>query len=132
MDNIVKIRSAIYSDSYVIAMNLAKEDLFPDIKNNQSLTNFQPATEEEIPKIVLALKSTSCNLDPIDIPLLKISVGELHQTITKITNSSVSSYTLLYSMKEAFVTPLLKKQHRPVSNLSFVSEIHKVSEPKIG
>ena len=34
MDEIVKIRSAIYSESDVSAMHLAKEDLFPDIKND--------------------------------------------------------------------------------------------------
>ena len=34
MDKIVKIRSAIYSESDVSAMHLAKEDLFPDLKND--------------------------------------------------------------------------------------------------
>ena len=132
MDKIVKIRSAIYSESDVSAMHLAKEDLFPDLKNDQTLKNFQPATEEEIRKIILASSSASCNLDPIPTPLLKICVEELLPTITKIVNVSLSSCTLPDSMKEALVTPLLKKvsldpevlkNYRPVSNLSFVSKI---------
>ena len=101
-------------------MHLAKEDLFPDLKNDQTLKNFQPATEEEIRKI------------SIPTPLLKICVEELLPTITKIVNASLSSCTLPDSMKEALVTPLLKKasldpevlkNYRPVSNLSFVSKI---------
>ena len=40
-------------------MHLAKEDLFPDLKNDQTLKNFQPATEEEIRKIILASSSAS-------------------------------------------------------------------------
>ena len=123
MDKIVKIRSA---------MHLAKEDLSPDLKNDQTLKNFQPATEEEIRKIILASSSASCNLDPIPTPLLKICVEELLPTITKIVNASLSSCTLPDSMKEALVTPLLKKasldpevlkNYRSVSNLSFVSQI---------
>ena len=35
-------------------MNLAKEDLFPDLKIAQTLKNFQPTTKEEILKIILA------------------------------------------------------------------------------
>ena len=77
MGKIVKIRSAIYSESDASAMHLAKEDLFPDLKNHQTLKNFQCATEEEIRKIILASSSASCNLDPIPTPLLKICVEEL-------------------------------------------------------
>ena len=93
MDKIVNLRSAIYSDLDVSAMHLAKEDLFPDLRNDQTLQNFQPSTEEEIWKIILALSSASCNLDPIPTPLLKICIEKLLQTITQIVNSSPSSCT---------------------------------------
>ena len=95
--------------SDVSAMYLAKEDLFPDLKNDQILKNFQPAREEENRKIILASSSASCNLDPIPTSLLKICVEELFPTITKIVNTSLSSCTLPDSMKEALVTPLLNK-----------------------
>ena len=109
MDKIVKMRSAIYSESN--PLHLAKDNLFPDLKNDQTLTNIQPATEEEMRKIILASSSASCNLDPIPTPLLKIYVEELLRTITKIVNASLSSCTLLVSMKEALLTPLLEKHH---------------------
>ena len=75
-------------------MHLAKDDLFHDLKNDQTPKPFQSATEKEIRKIILASSSTSCNLGPIPTPLLKICVEELLPTITKIVNASLSSCTL--------------------------------------
>ena len=108
MDKIVKIRSAISSESDISAINHAKEDLFPDLKSDHQLSQFQPATEEEIRKLILASSSASCKLDPIPTPLLKICVDELLPTITKIVNLSLSSCNVPNSMKEALDSTIEK------------------------
>ena len=76
--------------------------------------------------------SKSCDLDPIPTNILKALLNILIKPIATIINLSLESGTFLLSFKEAHVTPLLKKSNlpvnnhkndRPVSNLSFISEI---------
>ena len=96
------------------------------------LSSFQPATEEEIKKIIMKSPSRTCSLDPLPTHLLKECVDELISPITKIVNMSLAGSEVPNTLKEAIVTPLLKKKglpidilnnYRPVSNLSFISKI---------
>ena len=91
-----------------------------------------PATNEEISKIIRSSASKSCDLDPIPTWLLKLCLSELLPVITYIVNLSLSTSTVPYELKLALITPLLKKvlldpevwkNFRPVSNLTYSSKI---------
>ena len=96
------------------------------------LHDFDPATPDEVRKIILKSPTKSCSLDPIPTFLLKDCINELVPIITSIINSSIASGRVPQAFKTAVVTPLLKKStldpdilsnYRPVSNLSFISKI---------
>ena len=98
----------------------------------ETLPAFELFTEEEILKVIMAAKNSTCELDIIPTKLLKDIVGSLLPTITKIMNLSLSSGIVPLSLKHTIVRPHLKKTHadsedftnyRPVSNLSFLSKI---------
>jgi len=99
----------------------------------RQLTNFTPATEDEIAKLIKAASSASCDLDPIPTKLLKTKyLDVLCPLITRIVNQSMSTGIFPAAFKHALVRPLLKKasldpeifkNYRPVSNLAFVSKI---------
>ena len=93
---------------------------------------FQPVSEQEVKKVILSSKPTSCSLDPIPTPLLIENLDPLLPTITHIINESLSSGVFPSVLKAAVIKPLLKKpsldknnlkNYRPVSNLSFLSKI---------
>ena len=79
----------------------------------------------------MAMKTKSCELDPLPTHLLKESIDLLLPSITKIVNLSLSSGRFSSHWKEAIVRPLLKKSgmdliyksYRPVSNLQFISKL---------
>ena len=94
---------------------------------NSSLSEFNPASEAEIRKLVVQSPSKSCGLDPLLTWLLKDNLDVLVQALVQIVNSSMSLRNVSDSLKEALVTPLLKKNNLdpellknllPVSNLS--------------
>ena len=102
----------------------------PKIRNK--LFNLEPASEDEVRKIIIKSASKSCDLEPIPTNILKALLDILIKPITTIINLSLESGTFPLSFKEAHVTPLLNKSHlpvdnlknyRPVSNLSFISKI---------
>ena len=96
------------------------------------LTYFRPVSEETVRDLVLKPPTKSCPLDPIPTGLLKASIDSLIPLITCIVNESLESGTVCGVLKQAIVTPLLKKpnldsnmlkNYRPVSNLPFISKI---------
>jgi hypothetical protein len=96
------------------------------------LATFQPLTQEQIVKLVKASPTKHCSLDPLPTWLLKDMIDHLSPTITKIVNLSLSTSIFPDDMKQALVTPLLKKtsldkeilkNYRPVSNLPFLSKL---------
>ena len=102
----------------------------PKIRN--TLFNLEPASEDEVRKIIKKSASKSRDLDPILTNNLKALLDILLKPITTIINLSLESGTFPLSFKEAHVTPLLKKSnlpvnnhknYRPVANLSFISKI---------
>ena len=74
-------------------------------------------------------------LDPIPASVLKNCYDLLLPFITKVVNCSLQNSTLTSDMKRAIVRPSLKKpsldyqlykNHRPISNLMFLSKCEKV------
>ena len=102
----------------------------PKIRNK--LFNLEPASEDEVRKIIMKSASNSCDLDPIPTNILKALLDILIKPITTIIILSPESGTFSLSSKEAHVTHLLKKSnlpvnnlknYRPVSSLIFISKI---------
>ena len=126
IDKITAIRSA-FPDAPI------SEDIpIPDTSDMCTLSSFQPASMEEIRRLIMASPNKSCELDPIPTPLLKICMDVLITPITTLVNKSLAEGIFPSVFKNAHVTPLLKKaslskedlkNYRPVSNLSFVSKI---------
>ena len=92
----------------------------------------EPATDEEVRKLLMSAPTKSCSSDPIPTGLLKLCVEELLPVITRIVNLSMSTCTMPENLKEAIIIPLLKKasldpemfkNFRPVSNLPYISKL---------
>ena len=74
----------------------------PKIRNK--LFNLEPASEDEVRKIIMKSASKSCDLDPIPTNILKALLDILIKPITTIINLSLESGTFPLSFKEAHVT----------------------------
>ncbi len=107
---------------------------FPAQHYNQpsvTFSTFKPLSQEEVKKLVMQSKSTSCDLDPIPTPLLKDCIEVILPVLTKMVNLSLQSGVFPNEWKLALVIPLIKKfgletilsNFRPVSNLPFVSKL---------
>ena len=96
------------------------------------LVSFEPATVDEVKKIIMSSPNKSCDLDPLLTVLLKACLETLLKPVTGILNASLCSGLFPDEFKHAHVNPLLKKtslskedlnSYRPVSNFSFISKI---------
>ena len=94
--------------------------------------SFLPISLDDLKKIILSSKPTTCPLDPIPTPLLFECIDILLPAIHSLINESLSSGLVPLLFKSAIVKPLLKKStldpnslknYRPVSNLPFLSKI---------
>ena len=97
-----------------------------------TLSEFVPATMEEVCKIIMGSPNKSCELDPLPTWLLKECIDELLPLVTSIINASLMSGCVPTDFKSARIRPLLKKtgldpetlkNYRPVSNLPFISKV---------
>ena len=100
--------------------------------NRENISSFQPATTDEIRKIITNSNNAYCDLDPFPTALVKECLDILITPITSIINKSLQCGIFPNQYKTALVNPILKKakldkndfkNYRPVSNLSFVSKI---------
>jgi len=100
-------------------------------ETSSTWTEFARVSAEQVARVIQKSPPKSCSLDPIPTWLLKNCLPALCETITDIINDSLSSGTVPDTMKDATVSPILKKaslnqnelnHYRPISNLSFVSK----------
>jgi hypothetical protein len=129
-NKIIKIRADLFA-----AQSSEEETSIPlpeDASTAPGFSDFQPATEEEVQKMIMATKPKSCSQDPIPTSLLKECAGSLLPVITKIVNLSMSQGVMPTDLKKALILPLLKKagldieilkHFRPVSNLTYISKL---------
>ena len=96
------------------------------------LSHFGLVSDSDILKHLNAMKSKSCSQDPVPTWLLKSCKQTFVPTLVSIVNASLSSGEFPSSLKEAVITPVLKKpsldaeslkNYRPVSNLPFLSKL---------
>ena len=99
--------------------------------STQEFQHFQPLSEKEISQLVIKAPNKQCKTDPLPTWLLKSILGSLQPVLTQMVNFSFHLACFPDAWKEATITPLLKKpdldmkysNHRPVSNLTFVSKL---------
>ncbi len=99
----------------------------PDV----TFSTFKPLSQEDVRKLVMKSKSTTCDLDPIPTALLKECLDVILPVLTKMVNLSLQTGVFPNEWKLALVIPLIKKfgldtifkNYRPVSNLPFVSKL---------
>ena len=103
----------------------------PEKTDVPTFCNFTQIDVETTEKLINNAKPTTCDLDPIPSHLVKQHSKLFAPVICKIVNISLSSGRFASSWKKAIVKPLLKKptldhikkNYRPVSNLSFLSKL---------
>ena len=102
------------------------------LSNFHIMSEFQALSCEDVRKIIMQFPSKSCSLDSLPTWILKDNLHVLLPFITKIVNSSLISGVFPEILKQAIITPVLKKtnldpntlkHYRPVSNIKFISKI---------
>ena len=92
---------------------------------------FQILNDDEVLRIINKSATKSCELDALPTHLLKQHKDIVLPSIMSIVNASLQSSTMPANMKSALVHPLLnklglpliKKNYRPVSNLTYISKV---------
>ncbi len=112
-------------------LNSTSLDL-PETPIAHTLSQLSLTTQQEVENIIRKSKTSTCRLDPLPSPLLKIHTNSISSLITKIINMSVETGYVPTSLKTALIKPLLKKptldptplsNYRPISNLPFISKL---------
>ena len=110
------------------------QDPFPDACFEHSKVLFWQFTlvsGMQLEKLVTKFSRKSCDLDPIPATVLKECLHDLIPVITKLVNISITDAVVPSSLKNASLSPRLKKTNlnheefssfRPISNLSFISK----------
>ena len=123
-EKIKMIRSKLDS-----SIGTASNDAYANVQNK--LSQFKALSESEVKKLITNMPVKHCQLDPLPTWLLLECIDEFVPVITKIVNISLTHGEMPQELKHALVKPLLKKtgldlikkNYRPVSNLSFLSKI---------
>ena len=122
-DKIAKLRSGLLST-----------DVDPPVSHSykNKFASFRNMSAEEVLKIIKSTPNKSCDLDPIPTSLVLDCISVLLTPIINIGNYSLQEGSFPSCFKTAHVTPLLKtagldrnilKNYRPVSNLSYISNL---------
>ena len=97
-----------------------------------TMDSFQPLTAETARKLIESTPSKQCDLDPWPTWLLKDYAHDITSFITKLVYLSMASGMMSHILKEAYITPIIKKppldkiditNYRLISNLSVISKL---------
>ena len=102
-------------------------------QTNCQMEKFSCVDVDLITRLVWKSAFRSYSLDPIPTELLKLHIDVLALVLCDLVNTSLTNGEVSEGLKEAKLRPLLKKSgldttfknHRPMSNLSFVSKLMK-------
>ena len=96
------------------------------------LSTFAPTNTAAVTELANQMRNTTCSLDHLPTPLVKICLPVLVPSFTAIINSSLSTGIVPDELKHAAVTHVLKKvganppelsNFRPISNLPFLAKV---------
>ena len=106
------------------------DDTISDI--HSPLTEFESTNPEEVRKLIMESPCKSGPSDPIPTEIIKNCLEIFIPVITVVINLSLSSGEMPDDLKEAVLTPLIKKicldpeilnNFRSISNLTYVSKL---------
>ncbi len=106
----------------------ASESPHINLRERPHLTAFNTLSEDEVRKLVMKSRATTCLLDPVPMMLLTEHLEDILPLLTHLTNTSLTTGVFPSAWKTAIVKPLLKKDglelfpknYRPVSNFKFL------------
>ena len=96
-----------------------------------TLSMFDPISDDELKKLILSRKIKTCAQDTIPAELLRASLDEILPALVKLVNISLATGSI-QGLKDAVITPLLKKHdldketlsnYRPVHNILYLSKL---------
>ena len=125
-DKVKNIR--LYIDNQYVDEQLSVTLPSPDCQ----LSDFHPVSSDELLKIVQRSTNKSCQLDPIPTSLFKRHIMTFLPKLTEVVNASLRSGVFPESLRDAVVTPILKKpsldkedlkNYRPVSNIRYLCKV---------
>ena len=126
--------AGFFMDKIQIRDNLTENPIYkPTRKSIPSQAEFRPFDKMEVKKIILSMKTKSCELDALPMKLFKECLDDILPTITNLVNISLWDGVFASGWKTSVIRPLLKKpdldlilsSYCPVSNLPF---LHKLLE----
>ena len=94
--------------------------------------SFTPVSVEVVVSAICRLPDKSSAADPLPVSMMKLAAEEIAPFLTEPFNHSMSAGHFPVALKEAFITPALKKpgldvtnvrSYRPISNLPMVSKL---------
>ena len=100
--------------------------------NVTALEEFEPLTLDQTQQLLAKSKNKCCDLDPMPTSMIKEYTMQISPTIMQIINSSLNEALVPDQLKQALVSPTIKKpsldanmesNYRPISNLSFISKL---------
>ena len=116
-----------------INVNLENYEVFtlPSNYLNHKLEVFNEISTEEVKKIIMESKPTTCGSDPIPSTVVKHHLNIFLPIITRIISWSLRAGSFHKVWKRSIIIPLQKKagqdteytNYRPVNNLPFLSKI---------
>ena len=104
-------------------------DINADIVCQTSFEHFEPLRCDAVLDIIKKLRVKTCPLDPLPAGMIKEYLPEALPSITLIVNTSLQMGVFPASLKEALVTPLLKKANLDVEDLKELSSCIKPPLP---
>jgi len=129
-NKIIQIRHNLDNITNVPNLNIPSNFIHEHDVN--ALTNFKPVDEDEIRKIISHLSNKSCSLDAMPAWMVKMCIDVIVPKLTLIVNLSLSTGIFPDILKQAIITPILKKpsldsnqlkNYRPVSNIPMWSKV---------
>ena len=133
-DKVNKIRDSIIACNEETNDNRYSCDnvLYSNVVIQNDLVCFKKLDQNEVHRIIMDCANKTCTLDCLPTWLLKDNIDVVLPVITDIVNTSLTTGVFPQAMKQAIVTPILKKinsdwndlkNYRPVSNIGFVGKI---------
>ncbi len=109
-----------------------QDEVFPEPAASSTFSEFKPLTESEVADLIRKSLVKSSALDPIPADLFLKCLPQLLPPLTAIINSSLTTGSVSPDLKEAYLTPIIKKHnldpeilnnYRPISNLTYIFKL---------
>ncbi|XP_072046908.1 uncharacterized protein [Amphiura filiformis] len=135
-EKVFKIRSGI--DNNVVVSDHKDLSIRQNIAQNigvnleTHMSSFKLLDDSEVHEIVASSADKTCNLDCVPTWLLKSNISVVLPYIAEIVNTSLQCGVFPSELKQAIVTPILKKSsldwndltnYRPVSNVNYIGKV---------